>query len=251
MISTSIKSSTYENVVVDCPLCRRELIFNRVSDLETIRPISGTRVSCPECEGALWINGDTVNERHEAIIFDSHNLLKTKRYMNCILNICQAYEMFFSLYLRVKLIYVPFGLERSRGSDSLDRLNETRLMLSEATAKLTFVRMRGIFLRFAISSNRPADLEECESLIDTLRDCGCPKDAELENWPDKKMARLLVGVKQTKINELRNKVVHKDGYRPRKIEAETAVKEARSILFPLTYRFDLHDDINSYLRPRQ
>ncbi|MDE0372200.1 MAG: hypothetical protein OXI73_06620, partial [Rhodospirillales bacterium] len=95
--------------------------------------------------------------------------------------------------------------------------------------------------------NRPADLDESESLIDTLRDRGCPKDTELANWPDKKMARLLVGVKQTKINELRNKVVHKDGYRPRKVEAEAAVKEARSILFPLTSRLDLHDDINSYL----
>ncbi|MCY4002147.1 MAG: hypothetical protein OXF33_00335 [Rhodospirillales bacterium] len=251
MKETGIKSSGYENVIVDCPLCERELIFNRVSDLNTTEPIGGTRVSCSKCKGDFWISGDTINERHETIIFDCYDLLRTKRYMNCILNICQAYEMFFSLYLRVSLVYVPFGSGRSKGDASPDKVNDLFLSLSEATKELTFWRMRDIFLRLAISPNSPADLAGSEAAINVLQNHKCPKDAELENWPDKQISLLLMKVKRTQINVLRNKVVHKDGYRPKKEEAEAAVREARSILFPLTYRLDLHDDINSYLQPRQ
>ena len=103
MISTKIKSSGYENIVVTCPLCSHELVLNRATDLGTFEAISGTDVCCQECGRGFWINGDSVNERHEAIVFDCHDLLRTKRYMNCILNVCQAYEMFFSLYLRVNI----------------------------------------------------------------------------------------------------------------------------------------------------
>ena len=39
------------------------------------------------------------------------------------------------------------------------------------------------------------------------------------------------------------------GYRPKRDEAENALQEARSILFPLTWRLNLHDDVNLYLDP--
>lgn len=251
VMSSRIKLSGYENVVVGCSLCKRELVFNRASDLNTVEPIGGARVSCFECEGEFWINGDTVNERHETIIFDCHDLLNGKRYMNCIPNICQAYEMFFGLYLRVNLVYVPFGSGRSKGDASLDKVNDLFLSLSEATKELTFRQMRDIFLRLAISPNSPADLDGSEAAINVLQNHKCPKDTELENWPDKQMSLLLMKVKRTRIIELRNKVVHEDGYRPKKEEAEGALKEARSVVFPLTARLELRDDINSYLLPRQ
>ena len=86
MNAAKIKSSGYENVVVECPLCNYELIFNRASDLRTFESISGANVSCHKCKHRFWNNGDSVNERHEAIIIACHDLLETKRDMNCILN---------------------------------------------------------------------------------------------------------------------------------------------------------------------
>jgi len=42
--------------------------------------------------------------------------------------------------------------------------------------------------------------------------------------------------------------VHKQAYRPTREETEAALEEARSVLFPLTSRLGLYDDINWYLK---
>ena len=246
MISTKIKSSGYENIVVTCPLCSHELVLNRATDLGTFEAISGTDVCCQECGRGFWINGDSVNERHEAIVFDCHDLLRTKRYMNCILNVCQAYEMFFSLYLRVNILYMPFGNDVGRKGDALDRFNQLYKHFSNETQKFGFSKMRSAFLRLAVEMDRPHDLDCSRKYIDALSKCNLPKNSEIESLPDKNVAALLIRVKQTRINELRNHVVHKRAYRPRREETEDAVAEARDVLFPLTFRLNLHDDLNWY-----
>ena len=156
MITVSIKASGYENVVVDCPVCNDEITFNRASDLQTFAPIAGANVSCFKCRAKFWINGDTINERHEALLYDCHDHLVTKRYMNCILNVCQAYEMFFSLYLRVNLLYRPFATDRHNGRASTDLLNARFRELASETKKFSFVRMRNIFLALSVGSGGPA-----------------------------------------------------------------------------------------------
>ena len=246
MISTEIKSSGYENIVVDCPLCNHEFVLNRATDLDTFEPISGTDVFCQKCGKGFWINGDSVNERHEAMIFDCHDLLKTKRYMNCILNVCQAYEMFFSLYLRVNILYIPFGKNIGQKRNSLDQFNQLYMQLSDETEKFGFAKMRDVFLRLAVQRDRPSGLDEAQGYIGALSKYSRPKDREIEFLPDKGIAALLIHIKQTRINELRNDVVHKRAYRPKRVEAEDAVAEARAVLFPLTFRLNLHDDLNWY-----
>ena len=171
--------------------------------------------------------------------------------MNCILNVCQAYEMFFSLYLRVNLLYVPFGSEHPKGGGSLDKLNDLFLKLSVATAKLTFAPMRDIFLSLVIKPNRPSSLDESEAWIDALPNYACAEEAELEDPLDQQTSGLLIRIRRTQIHILRNKVVHKEGYRPMSSEAEGALREARLVLFPLTARLDLHDDINWYAQGEQ
>ena len=247
MMTASIKVSGYENIVVDCPVCNDEITLNRASDLHTFRPIAGANVSCYKCGGEFWINGDSINERHEALLYDCHDHLVTKRYMNCILNVCQAYEMFFSLYLRVNLLYRPFTTDRHNGRASTDVLNARFRELASETKKIPFVRMRNIFLALSVGTGGPASLEEAKAYIDGLGARSCPSDDELTVGRDKKTSELLLQVKRTKINEMRNDVVHKNGYRPDRSEAEGALKEARSVLFPLTSLLDLHDDVNWYL----
>lgn len=246
MIEVSIRVSGYENIVVDCPICNDEVKLNRASDLQTFKPIPGLSVSCYACKSEFWINGDSVNERHEALIFDCHDHLAAKRYMNCILNVCQAYEMFFSLYLRVNLLYRPFAADYRKGCASIDKLNALFQELASETGDLSFARMRDIYLRLMVRSEQPSSLDEAKAHIESLRECRCPKDEELTVGRDKKISELLLRVKRTKINGLRNDVVHKNGYRPKRGEAEHALSEARSVLFPLTSLLDLHDDVNWY-----
>ena len=241
-----IKDAGYESIGVDCPLCGEDLTLSRASDLSTSKPISGMRISCEKCKRWFWLNGDHVCERHEFLIYDCHNLLATKRYMNCILNICQAYEMFFSLHLRVNLLYVPFGTNRH--AVSLDELNQLSRKFSGAVGQLGFVKMRNAFLRLAVEPRPPNTLDETEKYINVLCETKLPKDSELKSIADENLANLLVQIKQMKINNLRNNVIHQTGYRPKRIEAEGALKEARSVLFPLTWQLNLRDDVNWYCK---
>ena len=95
------KRPSYENFVADCPLCGHECIFNRASDLHTFEPIGGLNVTCLNglCAKTFRLVSDSVNERHEMLIYDCYELLERKHYMNCILSLAQAYEVFFSLFL--------------------------------------------------------------------------------------------------------------------------------------------------------
>ena len=239
------KSTGYENIEVDCPLCGQECIFNRASDLCTLEPIAGIDVVCEKCKIGFWLTGDTVNERHEMLIFDCHDLLKRKRYISCILNLCQAYEMFFSLYLRVTLLYKPFGSNSDWDSADLCHLNQLFQILEQKIKPFGFEKMRGCFLRLIIDSNPPSTLDEARNYMQKL-DPRPPKDVELKSVTDTALVSLLIRIKEVAIHELRNKVVHKVGYHPKRDEAEKALQEARSILFPLTWRLNLHDDVNLY-----
>jgi len=242
------KRTSYENFVARCPCCEQESIFNRVTDLNDLSPIDFRTVSClnPACGKSFNINGDSANSAHEMLVFDCYELLQLKHYMNCILTLAQAYEVFFSLFLRVELLYKPFARDIGRHTKQLNRLAE---QFSEKVKGHTFARMRALFLRQLIAGPSPADLAEAEDAIARLDDHPCdPRDAEIDALGDRQLVVLLKAVQRTAINILRNKVVHKQAYRPTREEAEAALDEARSLLFALTGRLGLYDDINWYLR---
>lgn len=111
MCTVRIKLGTYENVDADCPTCGKTSRYNRVSDLKTTEPIPGKDVAClqPDCRQTFRIISDTINPRHEMLVYDCYDLIKEKRYAQCILNLCQAWECYFSLFLRVTLCYAPFS----------------------------------------------------------------------------------------------------------------------------------------------
>ncbi|HLB48597.1 MAG TPA: hypothetical protein VJL59_16445 [Anaerolineales bacterium] len=234
--------------MAQCPWCEQESIFNRATDLKDLSPIAFRTVSClnPGCGKPFNINGDSVNSAHEMLVFDCYELLQLKHYMNCILTLAQAYEVFFSLFLRVELLYKPFARDIRKDINHLNWLAE---QFSEKVKGHTFAPMRALFLRQFIAGPRPANLAEAEAAIAGLKDHPSdPKDAEIEALGDKQLVALLKGVKSTTINTLRNRVVHKQAYRPTWEEAEAVLDEACSLLFPLTSRLDLHDDINWYMR---
>ena len=246
MLPTSrAKHASYENVVSECPWCRCECIFNRASDLGTFEPIFGRDVCCMGCGKLFRLISDSVNERHEQLLFDCYELLERKHYMNCIISATQSYEMFFGLYLRVAFLYRPFSSDWNAAS--LNRMNQVSEKLREKTRNCAFGHMRAIFLRQVTAPSSPVNLVEAAEIIKTL-DCSstCPKEGDLRAVRDTKVANFLINLKKTRVNILRNDVVHKIGYRPTRDEAENAVEEARSSLFPLTNCLDLHDDVNWY-----
>jgi hypothetical protein len=138
--------TSYENFVAECPWCGKENIFNRASDLKTFEPIGGLNVVCQStnCQKDFRIAGDSVNCSHEMLVFDCHELIDRKHYMNCILILAQAYEIFLSLYLRVELVYKPFAADTNKDIADLNRFLNT---LQEKIKHYTFDDLRTIFLQ--------------------------------------------------------------------------------------------------------
>jgi hypothetical protein len=108
--------------------------------------------------------------------------------------------------------------------------------------------MRALFRRQLVSGVSPKSFGGAEAVIAAVEDRPKePADTELESLPDKQLVALLKAVKETTINRLRNQVVHKRAYRPTRDEAEAALQESRAVLFPLSQRLRLYDDINWYV----
>jgi hypothetical protein len=243
----SNRRASYENFVAECPHCFRESIFNRASDLRTFEPIAGRDVFCLSvgCGKPFRIVGDSVNNRHEMLVYDCYELVERKHYMNCILSLAQAYEVFFSLFFRVELLYKPFGADPNPDLTEMNRLGDE---LQNKTKEHTFAPMRALFLQHVVNGRSPNNLAESAGVIAALPDRpGDPRDAAIQGLGDAKLVPLLMALKATEINTLRNRVVHKHAYRPTREEAQSALDETRSILFPLTSHLQLYDDINWYM----
>lgn len=241
------KRTSYENFVAECPCCGKDSIFNRASDLHTFEPIAGLDVTCQSdhCRKPFRIVGDSVDSAHEMLILDCYELIENKHYMSCVLSLAQAYEVFFGLFFRVELLYKPFA---SDPDQELSDLNQLSAHLQRAVAKYSFSHMRALFLSFIVTGHSPKTLAEAATVITAFRNPPLvPKDAEIESLSDAKLVSLLRALKGTNINTLRNQVVHKRAHRPTRDQVDAALKETRSILFPLTSRLQLYDEINWYL----
>ena len=247
------KHTSYENFEAECPYCGYWNIFNRASDLKDFVPIDFRRVYClnGNCTKEFNINGDHVNAVYEMLVYDCHKLKQDKRYAYCILNLAQAYETFFSQYLRVELLFKPFARD---GEDNLYQLNELAQQLYDYTKKYAFAQIRDIFLNRAVLCQKVNSLEDATLIIKQLKPQkkrplpNAPSDIIIAELSDKHLSTLLRAVKHSKIAELRNQVVHKYAYRPKLEEVEDAIEETRKTLFPLGAHLDIHiDEINWYI----
>ena len=240
--------TSYENFVAECPHCGTENVFNRVSDLGDRGSIALRTVTClePSCGRSFNINGDSVNQAYEMLLFDCHELLELKHYMNCILSVAQAFEVFFSLFLRVELIFKPF----SRSADlDIDELNRLLALLAGRIKTHTFDKMRRIFLWHLAEGSAPADLCAAEARINTLPSSpSLPRDAVIDALGDTRLVQLVKGVRDSTIATARNQVVHKMAYRPSREEATSALNHGLDTLVPLGNLLDLKDDPNWYMR---
>lgn len=243
------KWTSYENFVAECPYCGAVNVYNRASDLKDLEPIAFRTVAClsTACGRPFNINGDSVDSKHECFLHDCHELLDQKHYMNCILTIAQAYELFFHLFLRVELLYKPFASDPDR---DYDHLNELAGRLFKKTKNCGFVELRALFTRQLVCGRTPRNLPEAEATIGTIccSDMRPMSRSKIKSIQDSQLASLLGRLDKVTINRTRNDVVHKQAYRPTRDEAESALEEARSIILALTGRLGgLYDDINWYM----
>lgn len=236
---------TYENFIADCPSCCTKNIFNRASDLQTFEPIEFRAVTCQVCERPFNINNDAINTAHEMLLFGCFAFIKRKEYMQCVLSVAQAYEVFFSHFLYVQLIYRAYANE---GSHDLPHLNTLSQKLYCRVKTFTFESMRRLVLRLVVDAIAPASLSAAEVEIEKLRKKPqeVPRE-DIEAMPDGSSKALLLKLLDAKPNELRNRVVHKDAYRPTLEEAKLVHDEAGEILHGLTDRLRLGYDFYWYI----
>jgi hypothetical protein len=252
--------ATYENIIVCCPSCGRENIFNRASDLKgVLHPIDYLEVSClfADCARPFYLSGDLINSAYEMLIYDCYELLERKHYSYCILNLAQAFEAFFSQYLRVVLLYRAFASDSKKCEGDIEKLNDLMKLLHGKIEKLSFDRLRYLFFCQALHPPHPSSLRQAEDVINTLpfkSNPVLPSDDSIRNatiFSNKRVPDLLVRLRSCNVSKLRNQVVHKSAYRPTLDEVNDALKETREILFPLGQLLDIRsDDLNWYMRRR-
>lgn len=250
--STQLEAS-YENVSANCPACGHRNLLNRATDIGHLAPVANAQVTCGACGAPFTIHGDLVNPGHEMLLLGAWEYVKKKEYGHAVLTATTGYERFFAHFLRVELLYRPSRRDRTGGCDDLAWLNSTRVRLDDGIQRFTFRPMRNLFLCVAVDGVRPATRVQASEHIDLLlqqTSTSVPR-ARIEAVGDEPLRDLLLKVADTRIDELRNAVVHKTALRPKEDAAVAAVKDAIDTVFALSRRFDLHDDNYHLNEPRE
>lgn len=245
---------TFENVYVACPFCRHPNVFNRASDLPEQGFISGVEVKClsAECKRPFRIGGDLVNPQHQLLLHDCDRLFREKRYTACVLYAAQSFEVFFSLYLRVELVFKPFGRQRetTQVRPPISEANDLLKALHRVMRRLSYVRLRSVFLHRVLANQGIESLAEAKHVIESLPSLSdtCPTNPVISRHSDKRIAALLLDLKKATVHELRNKVAHQELLRPSRQQALNAVKKAGDVLYPLGTHLQLFSaDFNWYV----
>lgn len=205
-MEAEIKLWWYENIYVDCPSCKEENIYNRMSDFNSGIPISRRDdITCYDCWMLFSIKWDeVVSGKWKWFINELSIYEKQKEYRMYILSLCQGCEVFFRHAIQAKLM----------DENSLDLVawKLWLFLLKDAS----FENLRKAFLLIY------------------------EKEKNNDNWNLKKMkedkrVEYFKIIKATKVNEIRNKVIHSNAYRPNSEEIKTFNSLVSSITWLARY----------------
>ena len=223
---------TYENIIVSCPNCNIQNIYNRVSDLKTIEPIDFLSINCLSCGVDFNINFDMIKEKHEFILFDIREAKKRKDYRYCILLIAQSLEAFLNHAILYAILHNPKENKILRGAQDLNQVSQS---YHKEIKPLTFYPMRILFYQIYLYDKIFSNKEDIIDFIQNIktRQLKNPKEIEenISNYPDKKKAELFLVLNKTKIPDIRNKIIHKFVYRPTLQEVEECLKDLETIIY--------------------
>ena len=240
-----IKRATLEAVDADCPHCDYPNTFNRITDLKDLTPISYKEVLCDKCKKRFPIGGDNVIPVWHWLIRDCFELKEDKRFRHyCALNLCQAFEAFFFLYLKVIFLFRPYRVDHDT-----KKSNEMEELLYENTKQHTFPKMRKLFLHYVLANRKFSTWEEVRSEISLIsKNRKLPKDEFIDQHSDPKLSKLLKELKGVRAPCLRNKVVHKHVKLPTVEEIDLVETETETLLDSLSSHLGIYgDDPNHYM----
>ena len=223
----------YENFNAICPHCQEWNIFNRVSDLKTLEPIWGLTVKCQFCDKEFRIGNDDISSNYQKLILSCADFMSQKEYMQCIINLSIAYEIFFAhilFYFLVEKINV-----KEENKDELTRL------LNQKIEKYTYSKLYNEFFKvlFRINEEHYFNDSCIKCYIEKINGNKCKNIKEnirkIKNTKIKHCLYYLYKLEDNEksINYLRNKVVHKQGYRPTFQEVKKENKVARFFVLKL------------------
>ena len=216
-LSSKIKKATYENIIIFCPYCKKECIFNRISDLKTVMPIAGQDLKCGSCGKIFSALRDRVtSSKYKWFLEDLPLLKKNKTYGLYIFALCQACEIFMHEAIINKLIDTNPKYRNSEGyfcwnnKVGADAYNEVYQLFCDKSIKE--IAIKGL--------NDNKKYKECT--FDNLRklfiyvfdDARKNRLATLKKLKEDKREKYFCVLKDTEINKTRNDVVHKLAYRP-------------------------------------
>jgi hypothetical protein len=240
---TTIIDPNYEIVTAQCEKCSTTCIFSRIDDLETVGPVSGERVTCFTCGAKFWINGDVVNTAYQFLIDDAKEQFTLKRYMPAIASLAQAWEVFFAEFAWSRYVYGPYFMS-DRYAMGVDQRNDLSARLTTATKKFTFTRMRNLLVHTVAKNIHPQSVPEAALAIARIEPQGFGNDppaALYEEVADPKTREALEQARDLTVGELRNYVIHKHAYRPRRSEVEPCIREEVKVLYRLKHCLNVRD----------
>lgn len=229
----NIQDPDYETVSAECAHCGALCVFNRIDDIGEPGPYAGRYVECFECREQFWISGDIINPAYQLLVFTARERFATKRYMQCVAILAQAWELFFSLFAYSNYLYRPY-VESSELDDRDELFERLSSQLYDATRQFTFYPLRNVLINAILKRVHPPMLQESEAAISGIVDENFrvyPKKADIERFPDEKRRNLLKQLQELKIARLRNEVVHQHAYRPRRGDVEECLTEEIEILY--------------------
>lgn len=198
--------AAFENPIAVCPGCGYRNIFNRAIDLPTFVPIDFRQVRCQRCGCPFNINGDTINAVYEMLLFDCPEFFERKRYIQCVLNVVQAYEVFFNHFLYVQLLYRPFGKDVSR---DIKLLNELGRVLYQRVRGFSYRGMRDLVVRLIVDKVAPDSLQAAEVAIAAIplrqHDTTTIPSEKTAGVNDERLRRLLLRLVKAEAHCLRNR----------------------------------------------
>jgi len=248
ILYTKKKNPTYENFEAECPYCFHFNIYNRATDFKTFNPVSFKTVKCQnkDCKKLFNINFDLINSAFEMMILYSYELIERKKYMACILNLTQSLEIFFNTFLCAELIYKLIKRDADFEEDVLNSIMEK---FYSSIKDYSYNHLRNIFLNWFTNNLTTASFNESVEIINNfLIYKNTPPLNDLRVVTEPELYQLLIKLYNCKINELRNKIIHSNAYRPNLSETEMYLEEVNSIVFGLRRKLGiLSSNINHYV----
>lgn len=239
--------SNYENFYATCPYCEARNIFNRADDLKTFEPISRLEVNCQNssCQLPFVIGNDSINMASEMLLFEAEKSLNQKNYMLTVMLSVQAIESYINQFFVIEL-----GYKNLNGLHNLEKLNCVTSQFGKKVQKFSFAHFLNLTLSYILLPEKPKDLDGAIDFIiniNQFRPCKPSKKSLISVEP--KYSQLVDLLYNTKVNEIRNDVAHKNAYRPSRETAKLVFEESSKIIYMTQNVFDARvNDINWYIR---